>query len=214
MKELSTRQRAMFDYIGGFISRRGYPPTIRDIQSACSVSSTSVVDYNLKVLEKNGYLRRHRDISRGIEIHHHNKVLDASLRVPLMGIIAAGSPIPVMNDDSWHATTEAETLTVTADVVGSTENVFALKVKGTSMIDALIADGDIVLMRPASQVENGAMAACWLKAEREVTLKKVYIEGERVRLQPANTQMQPIYTPVDNMDIQGRVVAVIRQISR
>jgi repressor LexA len=86
-----------------------------------------------------------------------------------------------------------------------------LRVKGTSMIDALINDGDIILMQYVSAVENGQMAAVWLKSEKEVTLKKVYVESDKIRLQPANSQMLPFYTQPDNIEIQGRVIAVIRQ---
>jgi repressor LexA len=100
---------------------------------------------------------------------------------------------------------------VTKDLVRDRDGVYALKVKGSSMVDALINDGDIILMQYVNVVENGEMAAVWLKAEKEVTLKKIYNEGSRIRLQPANAQMQPIYTQPDNIEIQGRVIAVIRQ---
>ena len=92
------------------------------------------------------------------------------------------------------------------------EGVYALRVKGMSMVDALVNDGDFVLMEYVNWVENGEMAAIWLKAEREATLKKFYAEQGRVRLQPANSQMQPIYVDPDNIEIQGRVIAVIRQL--
>ena len=90
--------------------------------------------------------------------------------------------------------------------------VYALQVKGMSMVDALINDGDIVLMQYVNVIENGEMAAVWLKAEKEATLKKVYVEPDRIRLQPANSQMQPIYIAPDNVEIQGKVIAVIRQV--
>ena len=92
------------------------------------------------------------------------------------------------------------------------EEVYALKVKGSSMVDALISDGDIILMQYVNVVENGEMAAIWFKAEKEVTLKRFYAESGRIRLQPANSQMQPIYAEPDNVEIQGRVIAVIRQL--
>jgi repressor LexA len=102
---------------------------------------------------------------------------------------------------------------VTEDLTRGRNGIFALKVKGTSMIDALINDGDIVLMQSVSVVENGEMAAVWLKAEKEVTLKKVYREDGLIRLQPANNRMKPIYTKPDNIEIQGRVITVIRQLA-
>ncbi len=92
------------------------------------------------------------------------------------------------------------------------EGVYALKVRGSSMVDALISDGDMVLMQYVNVVENGEMAAVWLKAEGETTLKKVYAEPGRIRLQPANSQMAPMYAEPDNVEIQGRVIAVIRQL--
>jgi len=118
----------------------------------------------------------------------------------------------VPTPDTWDVTASAEALEVTEDMVRDREGVYALKVKGSSMVDALINDGDIILMQYVNVVENGEMAAIWLKAEKEVTLKKVYSEPGRIRLQPANGQMQPIYTEPDNVEIQGRVIAVIRQL--
>jgi len=114
--------------------------------------------------------------------------------------------------DTWDVTASAEILEVTEDLTQGREGVYALKVKGSSMVDALINDGDIILMQYVNVVENGEMAAIWLKAEKEVTLKKVYIEPGRIRLQPANSQMKPIYTEPDNIEIQGRVIAIIRQL--
>ncbi len=115
--------------------------------------------------------------------------------------------------DTWDITASSETLEVTEDLTRGREGVYALRVKGSSMVDALINDGDIVLMQYLNVVENGEMASIWLKAEKEVTLKKFYAEPGRIRLQPANTQMQPIYAEPDNVEIQGRVIAVIRQLA-
>jgi repressor LexA len=105
-------------------------------------------------------------------------------------------------------------LEVTADLTRGRKDIYALKVKGMSMIDALINDGDIVLMQYANTVDNGEMAAVWLKAEKEATLKKVYMRPDRVRLQPANSQMPPLYAKPENVEIQGRVMAVIRQLGK
>jgi repressor LexA len=93
---------------------------------------------------------------------------------------------------------------------GSGQGLFALRVKGQSMIDAFIDDGDVVVLKQQETCENGETVAVWLKDERETTLKKFYLEGERVRLQPANTTMEPIYTPAENVEIQGRLVGVVR----
>ena len=133
------------------------------------------------------------------------------LRVPLIGTIAAGQPIPVPTADTFTTTAE-ETLDLTPELTKGRDNVYALKVKGTSMIDALINDGDIVIMEYTETAENGEMVAAWLEEEREATLKRFYQEGPRVRLQPANATMAPIYADAANVRVQGRVVGVLRQI--
>ena len=212
MRALSAKQQRIIDFIHRFLVDRGYPPTVRDIQSGCGLSSTSVVAYHLNILETEGYLYRHPEVSRGIELLTRSLTSLPQVQVPIIGQIAAGEPIPVPTPDTWDVTAAAETLEVTTDLTRGRRGIYALKVKGSSMVDALINDGDIVLMQYINVVENGEMAAVWLKAEKEVTLKKVYVESGRIRLQPANSQMQPIYTEPSNVEIQGRVIAVIRQL--
>lgn len=206
---LSPKQRQIFNFIRTFLDRKGYPPTVRDIMKGCVLSSTSVVDYHLKQLDKGGYLKRDPEVSRGIELPRRRRRADALITVPVLGQIAAGEPIPVPAADSWE-TVPGDAWELPASLTQGKENVYALKVKGNSMIDALICDGDIILMQQASSAENGEMVAVWLKAEKEVTLKKLYREGDRLRLQPANTQMQPIYVNPENVEIQGKVIAVLR----
>ena len=208
MSQLTPRQRSILDFIGRFIDEKDYPPSIRDIQQACDISSTSVVDYNLKALERMGLIRRDREVSRAIEILDGRR-RHRSVAVPIVGRIAAGIPIPVPSADTWSSTGE-DTVEVTEAMTRGKENVFALRVQGTSMIDALINDGDIVLMEPATSVSDGEMAAVWLRREEETTLKKVYREGSRVRLQPANSAMKPIYTDAGNVEVQGRVLTTLR----
>jgi len=212
MRALSSKQQHIIDFIRSFLVDRGYPPSIRDILGGCGISSTSVVNYNLTILEKEGYIRRHHSVSRGIELIGRASDLGYCLQVPIIGQIAAGEPIPVPTPDTWDVTASAETLEVTRDLIRGREGVYALKVKGWSMVDALINDGDIILMQYVNVVENGEMAAIWLKAEKEATLKKFYGEPGRIRLQPANSHMQPIYAEPDNVEIQGKVIAVIRQL--
>ena len=212
MKALSSRQQQIVDFIRRFWEGEGYPPTIRDIVSGCGISSTSVVDYNLDILEGEGYIRRRRGVSRGIYLTECSFGPRAAVQVPVIGQVAAGEPIPVPAPDTWDVAASSETLEVTRDLTRGREGVYALKVKGTSMVDALVNDGDFVLMEYVNWVENGEMAAIWLKAEKEATLKKFYAEQGRVRLQPANSQMRPIYVDPDNVEIQGRVIAVIRQL--
>jgi repressor LexA len=210
VKAISDKQRRMLNFINEFVDDRGYPPTVRDILKGCDISSTSVVDYNLRILQREGYLRRDSEVSRGIEIF--GKSGSNMISVPILGTIAAGQPIPVPETDTWDITISAETLEVATEMTRGSSGVYALKVRGTSMIDALIDDGDIVLMQQTSVAENSEMVAVWLKNESETTLKKFYKESNRIRLQPANVQLEPIYTSLDNIEIQGRVIGVIRKL--
>lgn len=212
MKELSRRQGAILDYIEQFLIKNDYPPTIRDIQSGLDISSTSVVDYNLKVLEGRNLIRRNRHISRGIELVGRGSSRRNMIAIPVIGQIAAGQPIPVPGDLEGAETTE--TVELGTDLVpGRGRDLFALRVKGHSMIDALINDGDVVVLRAQETCENGETVAVWLKDQKETTLKRLYLEGDRIRLQPANMSMEPIFTPAENVQIQGRLVTVIRAVA-
>jgi len=206
MKQLSDKQSRIINFLHRFFDEQGYPPTIRDIQGGCQISSTSVVEYNLRILEREGHIRRAREISRGIELGARRVV-----RVPIIGHIAAGEPIPVPTSDSWNAE-ELESLELTEELTRGKEGVYALKVKGTSMIDALIGEGDLVLMQQAATAENGEMVAAWLKRDGEATLKRFYLESGRVRLQPANEDMPPIYVDPKDVLIQGKVIGVLRKV--
>lgn len=212
MKKLSARQQAILDFIGAFLDENDYPPTIRDIQHELNISSTSVVDYNLKVLEERDLIRRNRNISRGIELVGRMPARTGTVSVPLIGQIAAGSPIPV--PDAFAENDIASMIEVSQELApNSGQGLFALKVKGHSMIDAMICDGDIVILRSQQTCENGDTVAVWLEEERETTLKKFYLEdGNRVRLQPQNVTMDPIYTQAGNVQVQGRLVTVLRQV--
>lgn len=210
MKELSAKQRRILEFIQGFIDEHDYPPSIRQIQEACDISSTSVVDYNLRILEKQGYIRRDREVSRAIELLEPGGRRPRVIPVPIIGTIAAGQPIPVPTADTWRGYDAEETLEVSPDMVGGRENIYALRVKGSSMIDALVNDGDIVIMEAATSARDGDMVAAWLKREQEATLKRFYREGSQVRLQPANETMQPIRTDADNVEVQGRVIGAVR----
>ena len=210
MNTLSSKQQNIFTFIHRFYKDAGYPPTIRDIVSGCGISSTSVVSYNLNILERQGYIRRHSDVARGIEMVVTPPSSGNRSQIPIIGQIAAGEPIPVPTNDVWDITAASDTLEVTNDLTRGHSGVYALRVKGWSMIDALVNDGDIVLLEHVNVVDNGEVAAIWLKAEKEATLKRFYAESGFVRLQPANNQMQPIIVNPDNIEIQGRVIAVIR----
>ena len=202
-----TRER-IFKFIRDFIDDRGYAPTVRDILKGCSLGSTAVVQHHLNVLEKEGRIRRDPEVFRSIQLTDRKNVVS----VPLLGSIAAGEPIPVPAPETW-ASQAIEILEVTDEVTQGKE-VYALKVKGLSMVDALIDDGDILLMEPVTSAENGDMVAVWLKDEQEVTLKRIYREPGRVCLRPANKLMEPMYQRPENVEIQGRVVGVLRKLYR
>jgi repressor LexA len=207
MDTLSGKRKRILDFISSFVNKNGYAPSVRDIVKGCSLSSTSIAQHHLAVLERKGHIRRNREIPRSITLSSGRK---ATTEVPVLGTIAAGESIPVPSSDTWHTLPE-ETLDVPNQLVAGKENVYALRVKGSSMIDALIDDGDLVLMQQARTAESGEMVALWLKQEQEVTLKRIYQEPGRVRLQPANRQMQPTYHDPHNIEVQGKVIGVIRK---
>ena len=202
-----TRQRIL-KFIGEFFNEKGYAPTVRDIVRGCKLSSTAVVQHHLNVLEREGHIRRDPTVFRSIQLLDKMR----GIQVPLLGTIAAGEPIPVPNSETWKSEA-VETLDIAEELTQGKE-VYALRVKGLSMIDALIDDGDIVLMQPTSIADNGDMVAVWLKDKQEVTLKRLFREPRRIRLQPANNQMSPLYSDPENIDVQGRVIGVIRKIQR
>ena len=205
--DLSERQRRILEFLGEFMAEKDYPPSIRDIQQGCDVSSTSVVDYNLKRLEERGYIRRDREVSRGIELlDGAGRRRRAPLTVPVLGKIAAGAPIPTFPDT---LPPDYEQIEVTREQTRGRTRAFALRVEGTSMIDDLINDGDFVILEPTNTCDDGERVAVWLKDEGETTLKRFYREGERVRLQPANATMDPIYVAADNVEVQGRVLSTL-----
>lgn len=210
---LSERQQRILEFIREFSHERGYPPTVREIGQAVGISSTSVVDYNLRALRRMGYLRRDAEVSRGIGLvdleAEQPRPTEAPARanvVPIVGTIAAGAPIEAYAEHS-------ETIAVSPDLAD--DGCYALRVKGKSMIEDLIDDGDLVVIRPQQTADNGTIVVALItdseNPEGQATLKRIYRERERIRLQPANSTMEPIYVRPDALQIQGRVVAVIRQ---
>ena len=212
MKRPSDKQRSILAFLKEFQERKSYPPSVREIQQACRISSTSVVDYNLRLLERRGYIRRDREVSRGIELLGPSLSRPRIISVPLLGTIAAGDPIAVPDSESWGGAAE-EMVPVPDSMLRGREQVYALRVKGSSMVDALVNDGDVVLVQHGQAADNGEMVVAWLKEEKETTLKRLYREGERVRLQPANSTMEPLYVEPENLEVQGRVVGVLRGVS-
>lgn len=234
-KGLTERQIKILEVLERFQNQNGYPPSIREICDKANISSTSVVNYYLNQLEETGYIERDGRVSRGIRLvkplsemsgaaasavkqstQAVRQAVEELLRIPLLGRIVAGSPVPVpASDFSYY---DADSM---VDIARSllpakeraSSDLFALEVQGDSMIDAMVFDGDIVIMKPAAEARNGEMVAVWLNDRDETTLKYFYQENGKVRLQPANPTMQPIY--IDDpasVDIQGKVVMVIRQV--
>lgn len=212
---LSSRQQRIIDFIREFTAEYGYPPSIRQIGNQVGISSTSVVSYNLDVLQRKGYISRTREISRSVKLvddRDNGAKQGQPLLVPLLGFIAAGDPIPI--PDSEFAQGVFEQVAIPPDMARDLQDIFALQVRGTSMVDALIADGDIVIMRHQTEAQNGEMVAAWLIEEKATTLKRLYWEKNHtlVRLQPANPLMEPLFVHPSNLEIQGRVIGIIRNL--
>jgi repressor LexA len=205
---LTPKRKTILDFITRYIGEQGFAPSIADIAKGCGVSSNSIVQYYLDVLEREGYIRRRPETYRSISLTQRPQ---GGISVPLFGAIPAGEPIPVPTEETWHTVAE-EMIDVPADMLPSDIPAFALRVKGTSMIDALVADGDIIILEATARAENGQMVAAWLKDRQETTLKKIYYEANRIRLQPANESMAPICVDPDNLLVQGRVIAVLRKL--
>ncbi len=211
MELLSTRQQAILDFIRDFSSSSKYPPTIREIGKSVGISSTSVVNYNLNILERKGLIERDRDVSRGIKLVGEAAVESVNtLRIPVLGRIAAGQPIPVPGSN--FAILGDEMIEITRELLPvESKDIYALQVRGDSMVDAMIGDGDIVVMQHRQRADNGDLVAVWIKDKEATTLKRFYLEKGRVRLQPANPTMNPIYEDPKNVEVQGKVVLVIRR---
>jgi repressor LexA len=209
VRKLSQRQEAILRFIDEYVEDHGYPPSIREIGTAAGISSTSVVDYNLRILERDGYLHRDREVSRGLGLRGPVQRPGRSrvVRVPLVGRIAAGVPIEAVEG-------EHETLEFSNGLVS--DDCYALRVKGKSMIEDLIDDGDIVVVRPQETAENGEIVVALLPSQEgesgAATLKRIYRERGRIRLQPANAAMEPIYVQPNELQVQGKVVALFRQL--
>jgi len=219
--KLSTRQKRILKFIESFIEEHGYPPTIREIGEAVDIASTSVVNYNLNKLVEYGLLARSPEVSRGLRLVGADqpkevplKVADVAhlVQVPLVGKIAASAPVPLPGEDFGYYFDDDDVIDVPQSMLGKhrQSELFALRVTGDSMIDAMVADGDIIVLQRQNVAQNGEMVAVYLTERGETTLKKYYLEGKQVRLQPANPMMDPIYVDADQVNIQGRVLAVLR----
>lgn len=220
---LGERHKRILKFLEKFQGENGFPPSIREIGENTNISSTSVVNYYLNQLEEMNYIERESNVSRGIRLI---RTLEGNLvqvaqavtemfNIPVVGRIVAGEPMPMPATDFNYYDQETG-IDIARSLLPSKEktaDLFALEVQGDSMIDAMVNDGDIVIMRPVTSAENGEMVAVWLTDRDETTLKYFYQENGRVRLQPANPLMQPII--IDNpaqVQVQGKVVLVIRRL--
>ena len=215
-EKLSERQRNILYFMDQYMTEHGFPPTIRDIGAATKIDSTSVVNYNLNKLVDAGFLERVASKSRGLRlvkpIPNGKNVMvrssDTLLRVPHIGTIIAGQPVSVDVDiDPANAVEVPQTWLNGVDP----KDVYALTVHGDSMIDAMIQEGDLIILRKTTTARNGDMVAVWLDERNETTLKYFYDEGNRIRLQPANPTMGPIFVDYRHCQVQGKVLSVMRQ---
>ena len=206
-KPLTEKQKDILNFIETYIEEFGYPPSIRDIQNNCDISSTSVVKYNLDRLQEKGLMNRDSEISRSISLTNSEK--SQIIKVPVLGTITAGQPFPMVEDSRWDVD-ELESIDLPDNFSYIEDKIFALKVSGYSMVDALIGDGDTIILEKTNKALNGEMVAAKINSENETTLKRIFIEGNNTRLQPENPLIDSMYFPSKDVSILGKVVAVWR----
>jgi len=205
---ITKRQREIYDFIARFVAERGYSPSFEEIGAGTDLSSLATVHKHITNLEKKGLLKRDYNRSRSIDVLPPRGALKKSMEVaastamelPLMGRIAAGRPVEALQNP--------ETISF-ADFTRSKE-VFVLQVKGDSMQDEAILDGDYILVEKTSAVRNGEIVVALVDG-LESTLKRIYKESDKVRLQPSNAAMQPVIVPAAAVQVQGRVIGVLRK---
>ncbi len=215
MSTLSEPQQRILAFIQDYIEAHGVPPTIREIQRGVGFSSTSIVSYHLRALERAQRLNRYARCSRGVVLREKlpTHSTEAVVNVPLVGQIVASAPAPTPDADALAAAEHV--IPIARSLVSTTKGLYALEVRGDSMIDALINDGDIVILRrveSADEVKNGDLVAVFLTDRNESTLKRIYREGRRLKLKPENPTLQPFYVDAQHARILGRVECVIRRV--
>ncbi len=225
-KGLSERHLKILEVMQKYQDENGYPPSIREIGRQAKISSTSVVNYYLDQLEEENYIERDRKVSRGMrllktstgeayelgDMAGSSNGIGTMVSIPMAGRIGAGIMALPSSDFAYYD--ESSGVEIARSLLPEdTSDIFAVEVDGESMIDAMINDGDIVVMRHAQEARNGEMVAVRLPDDDTMTLKYFYKEGNRVRLQPANPTMEPIYVEDSReVEIQGKVLLVIRQV--
>jgi repressor LexA len=201
---LTKKQKEILDYVQGHIHSCGYAPTLREIGEHFGLSSVATVHKHLKTLEEKGMLRREEGRARCVEVAEpEGKPYPRALDVPLLGLVAAGSPIEALE--------QPESMALPEDMLGRSET-FVLQVKGDSMLEDHILDGDYIIVEKRTQAQNGEIVVALM--DNEATVKRLYREAGQVRLQPANASMQPIYVKEGDLQIQGIVIGVLRRMQR
>ena len=206
---ITKRQREIYDFIARFVAEHGYSPSFEEIGEGTDLSSLATVHKHITNLEKKGLLKRDYNRSRSIDVLPPRGALKKSMEVaastsaelPLLGRIAAGRPVEALQNP--------ETISF-ADFTRSSKEVFVLQVKGDSMQDEAILDGDYILVEKTSAVRNGEIVVALVDG-MESTLKRIYKEGDKVRLQPSNAAMQPVLVSAAAVQVQGRVIGVLRK---
>jgi len=199
---LTKRQKEILDYIESFIGDQGYAPSFEEIAESFGYSSLATVHEHLSNLERKGYIRKSYNESRSIELVSRDTGTPV-VELPLLGAVAAGLPIEAIQDN--------ETLAVPPDMISRRKDNYVLRVEGNSMIEEQIRDGDYIVVQAQNQAEDGQMVVALVSGE-SATVKKLYREADgRIRLQPANPTMEPIFAEAADVRIQGIVVGVIRK---
>jgi repressor LexA len=199
---ISEKQREMLAFIENFVEENGYPPTHEEIRVGLNISSKSLVNYHLEALQNAALLTRSPHTPRGIRLTHESEII----RVPVITERSAGQP-------AAHAELAPEdVIELTRDIAPDGKQLYALKVKNVSMPDALINEGDIVIMQPQTRVKNGQMVAARLVEQNQTTFRRYYRENGHVRLQPDNPTVEPMILKPEAVEVQGKIVAVIRQV--
>lgn len=203
---ITRRQKQVYDFISDFVGRNGYSPSFEEIGGGLGLSSLATVHKHISNLEKKGLLRRDYNRSRSIDViapkgNMKKSMAPNPLSLPLSGMIAAGRPI--------EAVENPETISL-ADFTNSSKDVYVLKVVGESMQDEHIVEGDYVIVESTKTARDGEIVVALVDGS-DATLKRIYREGSTIRLQPSNAKMQPIMVPAQNVEVQGRVIGVLRK---
>jgi len=202
MSYLTERQRDVLDFIEKSLAENGIAPTLREISEAFGFASTASAQKHIALLQRKGFLRREKHQKRGLILAHRSPTDDGrQIELPLLGLVAAGEPIESLPDP--------EPISVPPDFIRAGDH-FVLKVRGESMIEDGIHDGDLVVVQSTAQATDGDMVVAMV--DGEVTLKRIYrLAPDTIRLQPANSDMEPIFVAADNLTVQGIVVGLLRR---